>query len=279
MESANEKSKFGLEALTVIVVTFNSRHCIQNLVPTLANLPHVVIVDNASDDDTVDVVAHLMPRAEVLVNPNNLGFGAANNIALRNVTTPYALILNPDCVPGNDFFEAMMVVANVCPDAAIISPDLEQGRPNPHALKADEICCIDNVSGAAMLFNMAVMREVGFFDERFFLYYEDTDLCRRTYSARKAIVFVPTIKLTHLARGSVRGKSLLKSEYLRGYHHAQSKLIYEEKHSDKRRVIGLRLQTLVLAVANLLIRALFPQPRYLARLWGRIHGLISYKRQ
>ncbi len=263
--------------LTVIVVTYNSAHCIPELARTLAKLPHVVFVDNASEDNTVEIAQRLVPEAAVAANSHNLGFGAANNIALRKVKTPYALLLNPDCAPNADFFHSMLAAAEIYTDAAIIAPDLIQSRPNPHALIANGACCADNVSGAAMLLNMRVMQEVGFFDERFFLYYEDEDLCRRAYELRKNIIFLPEVKLVHFARGSVKGPSLLKGEYLRGYHHAQSKLIFDHKHVRSESVSRLRAKVLVLALLTLIPRLLFPQPRYLARLLGRICGLISFK--
>lgn len=276
--------------LTVIVVTYNSAHCIPELARTLGRLPHVVFVDNASDDDTVEVVTNAVPNARVICNTHNLGFGAANNIALREVRTPYALLLNPDCVPEEGFFESLLAAGNSFPDAAIIAPQLT-GRGNIAEVNyywpmthwtskgpaAEGPCCVGFVCGAVMLLNMRVMQEVGFFDEEFFLYYEDTDLCQRAFNLRKNIVVVPDIIIMHLSRGSVRGSSPLKGEYLRGYHHAQSKLIYEKKHLTEGGVSRLRWQVLALAVATMIPRLLFPQPRYLARLIGRIRGLISYK--
>jgi len=278
------------EQLTVIVVTYNSSHCIPELARTLVHLPHVVFVDNASEDDTVAVIASLMPNATVIGNSRNLGFGAANNIALRNVQTQYALLLNPDCVPEEDFFERMLAAGNNFPDASIVAPQLiRRGNipeisyrwPSTHwtskGPSADAPCCVGFVCGAVMLLNMKNMQDVGFFDEDFFLYYEDEDLCQRAFNLHKPIVLVPNVTILHLSRGSVRGPSPLRSEYLRGYHHAQSKLIYENKHVGEGSASRVRWQVLALAVVNMIPRLLFPQPRYLARLIGRIRGLIDYK--
>ena len=124
-----------------------------------------------------------------------------------------------------------------------------------------------------MLLNMAAMREVGFFDETFFLYYEDEDLCQRVFLARRNIVLMPQVSITHLSRGSVKGRSPLRSEYLRGYHHAQSKLVFERKYFGGPAARALRRKTLALALLTLLPRLLLPQPRYLARLVGRLAGL------
>jgi GT2 family glycosyltransferase len=280
----------GVDEMTIIVVTYNSAHCIPELSRTLVSMPHVVIVDNASDDDTVMAVARMIPNARLIRNSSNLGFGAANNVALREVKTPYALLLNPDCVPETGFFEKMIEKAAMFPDAAIIAPQLirrgnvpeisyrwpsvlwESRGPAPEGP-----CCVGFVCGAVMLFNMHAMKEVGFFDEAFFLYYEDEDLCQRAFNLKKNIVVVPDVFILHLSRGSVRGNFPLRGEYLRGYHHAQSKLIYEKKHVRAGGGMRLRRLTLLLAFATMIPRLLIPQPRYLARLLGRIRGLIAYK--
>ncbi|TCS38391.1 GT2 family glycosyltransferase [Paucimonas lemoignei] len=280
-----------LADLTVIVVTYNSAHCIPALAETLSQLPHVTIVDNASNDDTADTAARAMPNALVLRNERNLGFGAANNQALHRVTTSHALLLNPDCLPLMELLQGLLAAAGEFPDAAIIAPhlirrggEIELSYRWPGKLwrsrgpGADGPCCVGFVCGAAMLFNMAVMREIGFFDEGFFLYYEDEDLCQRVFDSGKAIVVVPHVSVTHLSRSSVRGKSPLRAEFYRGYHHAQSKLIFTGKHVGPRQATALGRKTLLLALAALVPRLLVPSPRYVARLLGRIRGLLEFKK-
>ncbi len=125
-----------------------------------------------------------------------------------------------------------------------------------------------------MLLNMDLMRgSVGFFDEDFFLYYEDDDLCERVFARQLPMVLLPTIELPHLSRNSVRGSQAWRFEYLRGYHHAQSKILFERKHRGQGSGKRLWRKTLILAILTLLPRLVMPQPRYLARLVGRISGL------
>lgn len=283
-------SQLRINDITVIVVTYNSAHCIAALAPALGTLPHVVIVDNASDDDTVSTVARELPHASVLRNVHNLGFGAANNVALRQAKTSHALLLNPDCVPGPDFMDKLVDVARQFPDAAVIAPHLIKRNgdievsyrwPATHwesqGPAATGPCCVGFVCGAAMLLNLQLMREVGFFDETFFLYYEDEDLCQRVFLQHKQIILAPQLELIHLSRGSVRGAHPLRGEFIRGYHHVQSKLLFASKHEGSRHSAQLRRRTMLLAIATLLPRLLVPLPRYLARLTGRICGLYAFK--
>lgn len=278
------------ETVTLVTVTYNSAHCLEAIAPIFNQFKHTILVDNASNDLTADLATTLMPQVKLIRNKQNRGFGAANNTALRQVQTQYALLLNPDCLPSKEAAISLVLSAGDFPEAAIIAPHLirrdgstEVSYRWPHTKwlsrgpAADGPCCVGFVCGAAMLLNMEVMREIGFFDETFFLYYEDEDLCQRVFNAKREIILVPDVAITHLSRGSVKGRNPLKSEFIRGYHHAQSKLIFEHKHVSASSTAALRWKTLGLAVLTLLPRLLAPQPKYLARLLGRIVGLAVFK--
>ena len=272
--------------VTVVVVTYNSAHCLPGLSGGLQTMRNIIVVDNASDDDLQTQLTLTLPQASLLRNARNLGFGAANNRALAQVQTPYALLLNPDCLPTKEFLDGLLQAAADFPDAAILAPHLIRRNGTPEVSyrwpsthwvskgpKADGPCCVGFVCGAVMLLNMDVMKRIGFFDETFFLYYEDEDLCQRVFLAGQQIVLVPELEITHLSRGSVKGPNPLKSEFIRGYHHAQSKLVFERKYFGAALAARLRWKTLLLALLTLALRLLLPQPRYQARLVGRIAGL------
>lgn len=280
--------KICLDDLTVISVMYNSSHCLPALSASLQNIKHLIFVDNASNDNLAQQLSIALPHAKLLINSKNMGFGAANNRALKEVRSKYALLLNPDCLPTAEFFNGLMQAAESFADAAIIAPHLirKNGKPEisyrwpathwkSFGHGAEGPCCVGFVCGAVMLLNMEIMRNISFFDETFFLYYEDEDLCQRVFEHSQQIVLIPEIMITHLSRSSVRGSNPLKSEFIRGFHHAQSKLIFEHKHFGMGNAVFLRWKTLTLAVATLIPRLLFPQPRYIARLIGRILGLYQ----
>jgi GT2 family glycosyltransferase len=283
--TATQFQENSLDSLTVIIVTYNSAHCMEALAPALRGLVHLIFVDNASNDDTIEKITKFLPNARLLSNDKNLGFGAANNRALQQITTPFALVLNPDTLPDSDFFEKMIQAAEQFPEAAMIAPQLI-GRNGADEINyrwpdsewvskgsgAEGPCCVGFLCGAAILMNMKNMQRIGFFDEDFFLYYEDEDLSQRAFNTKLSMVVVPQIKLKHLSRGSVKGPAPLRSEFLRGYHHAQSKILFEKKHG--KHANWLRWKTLGLALLSLPLRLLVPQPKYIARLLGRTVGLI-----
>jgi N-acetylglucosaminyl-diphospho-decaprenol L-rhamnosyltransferase len=292
-ESITEKKMSGkqldvrLQDMTVIIVTFNSRHCIADLAPALAQFPNIVFSDNASQDGSAAQARLSVPHAKVLEHPSNLGFGAANNRALAQVQTPFALLLNPDCELNARAAAQLLEVAMQYPEAAIIAPQLlrkdrsvdvnyrwpsNQWKPRCQE-PAQAPCCVGFVTGAVMLFRRDQFQETGYFDEDFFLYYEDDDLCLRLFNAKKSIIVAPHVQWLHASRGSVRGKHPIRAEYWRGYHHAQSKIIFARKHRSMDAAGRLKWQTLVLALLGLPFRLMLPAPKLVARLWGRVVGV------
>lgn len=279
-----------LDQVTVVLVTYHSAHCLDALDALLAHCPHVVISDNGSSDGTPAQARARWPRATVLEHGRNLGFGTANNRALAQVRTPFAFLLNPDCEVTPDGLRALVRAAQDMPEAAIVAPQL-QGAPGqadvnyrwPNVLwksagpGADAPACVGFVVGAAMLFRLERFDGVGLFDERFFLYYEDDDLCLRLFQARRPIVVWPAVAAVHRARGSVKGSKPWRSEYLRGYHHAQSKLIYTAKHRSLAQARRQRWRVLAGTTLALPLRAIAWSPRLLARMAGRWMGLLRWR--
>ena len=274
-----------LDHVTVIVVTYNSRHCIAELAASLVEFPHVIFSDNASHDGTPQTIATALPHAQLLVHDTNLGFGAANNRALAQVQTPFAMLLNPDCEITSEALLGLLAYMQCDPLAALVAPqilrsdgslELSYRWPSvawaAHGHAAEAACCVGFVTGAAMLLRMALCRETGFFDEDFFLYYEDEDLCLRLFKAKRAIVLVPHVRLMHASRGSVRGNHPLRAEYIRGYHHAQSKILFAYKHRSAKQAQRLMWRTWAAACVGLPFRLMLPVPRLVARWYGRIAG-------
>lgn len=283
-------SQDALDAVTVIVVTRESAHCLPGLGPLLSRCPNVMVSDNGSSDGTAALSRRLWPHAIVLEHGRNLGFGAANNRALARVQTPFAFLLNPDCVIECAALERLLAMAEDLPQAAVLAPQLvsASGRLEvnyrwpqnlwaPAGPAATGPTCVGFVCGAAMLLRMAAFRDIGFFDEQFFLYYEDDDLCLRLFLARKNIVVVPSVQAVHHSRGSVRGAHPWRHEFGRGFHHAQSKLLFAQKYRSLDEAVRLRRWLLLTTTLGLPLRAIVFSPKLLARMVGRWQGLLIWR--
>lgn len=274
-----------LDQVTVVLVTHHSAHCVPDMAQALAEFPHVVVVDNASDDDTPRLVQAQLPHARVLALPRNVGFGSANNQGLAQVHTPYALLLNPDCHIKADAVRQLVATAQAWPQAVIVAPQLwdSEGQPQlnygwPRWLGASSgegatgVVAVGYACAAAWLLRVDTT-PAWRFDEDFFLYYEDEDLCARLFKARQLVLIDPQARAMHANRGSVRGRSVWLSEWRRGFHHSQSKILFWQRHMGADLARRVRRKALWTGGLEVLLRVFTLHPRLLARSLGRWVGM------
>jgi N-acetylglucosaminyl-diphospho-decaprenol L-rhamnosyltransferase len=271
-----------LSQITVIVVTFNSKHCIQELSSVLKNIPHLIIVDNASDDQTLALVESDIPQAIRVANLKNLGFGAANNQALKLVKTPYAFLLNPDCSISIEILESLYHWAEIYSDAAIIAPQLLKSNGekdvsyrwprsywNSKGLAAEGPCCVGFTSGAALFLNLKNSKNL-YFDESFFLYFEDDDICQRVFEEKSQIIVIPEIQLIHQLGGSVRYNKPLIAHYYEGFYMAQSNIIYVAKYQGLISARILRLKFFISSLFKISVSLFTLRIKKMMRYIGRL---------
>lgn len=184
-------------------------------------LLRVMIVDNHSGDDSLDVFARELPDAEVVCMPANLGFAKAANAGLERVNEPFAFVLNSDIRFLNNVTETLARALESDPKAVLASPKLfrpdhtvqASGIPEPsiawelinrsvprYLMKLDpeRVSVVPSVVGACMAVHMERARQVGFMDERFFFYFEETDWCRRISDGGWHVLFVPAAHVMHM---------------------------------------------------------------------------------
>ncbi|MEK9753102.1 MAG: glycosyltransferase family 2 protein [Rhodospirillaceae bacterium] len=229
--------------LTVVVVTYNSAHaifsCLQSLPPAVPK----IVVDNASTDDTRRLV-ETFPAVTVVANATNVGFGRANNQGFQAVTTPYALMLNPDTEVSGQAIERLLETARKYPDAAIAAPrlvrangEVEMRVMGPHEHHHAEApfapagpFCTWFVTGAAWLCRMDALNKVGGFDENIFLYNEDVDLCLRLARAGYSLVVDPDAVIGHKGGGSVAPSD--ETQLRKDWHQTWSHFYLASKYGD-----------------------------------------------
>jgi N-acetylglucosaminyl-diphospho-decaprenol L-rhamnosyltransferase len=170
--------------VSLIVVTYNSAPLLPDFFAALATTKYapyeVLVVDNASQDGTPQVLANNYPAARLLANCENLGFGRACNQGARAARGELLVFLNPDVFVTPNWLASLARRSAEHPDAAIICPTtLYPGQPAPAASAPVEESAA--VPGCAMLMRRAAWQELGGFDERMFLYWEDTELCWRAW--------------------------------------------------------------------------------------------------
>jgi N-acetylglucosaminyl-diphospho-decaprenol L-rhamnosyltransferase len=203
-----------MQKLTVIFVTFNSYAVISNCLAQLVDDPSlkIIVVDNNSNDGTPSLIKADFPSVEVIAQKQNLGYGRAANVVLRNSDTPHALLLNPDLTTTPaDIRKLWDYAENDASNTAIWGPATLSkdftGEPPEQ---------VEWISGSAMLFDVAKIKQVGLFDENIFLFSEETDLCERTIRSGYTIKFCRSIFFNHLVGQGTASSP--KIEYLKWWH-------------------------------------------------------------
>lgn len=292
MNSSTVNINQPLARVTVVLVTFQSSHCARPLGEVLKPFPHVIVVDNASTDASIAAFQAHIPQACMIANSSNLGFGAANNKGFAKASTEFVLLLNPDCIIDTQAVHALIASADQYPQASAIGPQLldRNGHPDKsysmgakawggQGPLAESFLSVKFISGACMLIRRSAIEKVKGFDESFFLYYEDSDLCIRLCETAGEIIINPNAKATHISRGSSAGNSRLKAEYIRGYHHIQSKFLFERKHLSKTVTTWRRARYALVAALECVVRLLLLDTSRAARVLGRVFGSLSYSRE
>jgi GT2 family glycosyltransferase len=229
-------------ALAIVIVTCNSRdeigNCLHSVVmPAAPCPPEVVVVDNASTDGTPDFVRREFPSVRIIAGRENVGFARANNRGAAETSAGLLLLLNPDTVVPPGALQTLVRALDGQPDAAIAGPrlvdangqaelsfgppitpwgELQQKvllslynrrvRPAVHYVERRTRSAGERawVSGACLLIRRGDWDAVGGFDERFFMYTEDVDLCAAVRARGRRVWFAPEAEVRHLRGRSAR---------------------------------------------------------------------------
>ena len=248
--------------LSIIIVNWNTkelvRRCIQSVILHTRDLVYeIIVVDNHSDDGSVSLIHNSFPSVILIQNEDNLGFAKANNIGIRKSRGRYLLLLNSDTYIKHNIFSEIIHYMDVHPEAGILSPKIVTPDLVPYPMR---ICSLTPflsflkifnlyflckeyvpdegsqpiearvVGGSCMLLRKKVIDSVGYLEERFFLYNEEDDFCRRAIRKGWKIVFNPQSYIIHLHGMSTRKKDIYERVQVEGY---KSDLIFFVKYYSR----------------------------------------------
>lgn len=250
--------------LAAVIVNYNAgpelRDALQSIANDMAGRSwEAVVVDNASSDGSSELVAAFAPHARVVRNTANVGFGRAINQGAAASSAAFILVMNPDCQLESGALATMRAELDARQQCAIVGPRVldpdgsEQGSargdpdmltglfgrtgPLRHLLPSSavsrrnvlsggrESATVDWVSGACMLVRRSAFDDVGGFDARYFLYWEDADLCRRLRARGHEIRYVPAATAVHHVGHSSK---TARAASIKAFH--QSAYLYYSTH-------------------------------------------------
>ncbi len=257
--------------LSIIIVNYNVKYfleqCLHSVLHALTPLQaEVFVVDNASDDNSIEYLRPMFPMVNFIPSEKNLGFGKANNLALQQCKGDYILFLNPDTLVAEDCFEKCLAFMTAHPSAGALGirmidgsgkflPESKRAFPSASTafyklvglsaifsrsrffnkyslgyLDEHQNHIVDVLAGAFMLVKKEVLQKVGAFDEAFFMYGEDIDLSYRIQKAGYENWYFADSSIIHFKGESTKKGSL---NYVRMFYNAMS--VFVQKHYHGRR--------------------------------------------
>jgi len=264
--------------LSIIIVNYNVKDFLENALISIKKAiadikAEIFVVDNASEDGSVEMVRQKFPDVKLIVNDKNLGFARANNQALKLAKGKYILLINPDTIVQEDTFKVLISFLESHPECGmvgckILNPDgtlqlaCRRSFPTPWVaftkmaglsalfpkskifarynltyLDPDEITEVDAVSGSFMMIRREVYEQVGGLDEDFFMYGEDIDWCYKIKKAGWKIYYVPLTQIIHFKGESTKRSNI---DEIRVFYDAMR--IFVKKHYKEFALLGLILK-------------------------------------
>jgi GT2 family glycosyltransferase/glycosyltransferase involved in cell wall biosynthesis len=264
-------------ALDVVIVSYRARQLLRDCLQSLRENPprfpmRVTVVDNASGDGTVDMVSDEFPEVELIISEENRGFGAANNVVIRQSTARYVLALNPDTRVTPGALDRLIELMDSRPDVGICGCRLvlEDGSfdhaakrsfPSPLSalghftglaklVRAEGILAqyhapsveagrVDAVNGAFMLMRRTALEAVGGFDESYWMYMEDLDLCYRFAQAGWITWYEPSVTVVHVKAGTTGRYRHPRLNY--AFHYGMYRFYRMHYAAQRRRILNVSI--------------------------------------
>ena len=270
--------------ITAIIVTFRSEKVIFDCLKSIKNIKKIIVVDNSFDKKLKKKVLLKFPRVNFILSPKNLGYGAGNNVALKKVKTKYAIILNPDTILFRECVDNLLILAkNLKNKFSIIAPSINgniknygffmNGKVKKQMVKKTAYFNVDYVKGFAMFLNIPKIKSIGYFDENFFMYLEEVDLCKRLKEINEKIIVSLDAKSKHL--GAKSSNIGFEFEINRNWHWMWSKMYFASKYNGffKSRIVAV--PELIKLIIKTLFHLVFFNRSKLMIVNARMCGLLA----
>lgn len=291
--------------LSVIIVHYDAleslRGCLGSVLRDARGRSwEVIVVDNASATRPAEVLAHEFPGVAWVQNEKNFGFARACQEALKQAKAPYLLLLNPDTVVKGDALQEMLGFLKTRADVAAVGPRILNPNGSPQKLSfhfpgllrylgetlflerlfpfdqdpafAREV---DWVTGAALMVSRTALGQEVLFDDRFFMYFEDVDLCRRLREKGFRIFYLPRAEVVHWEgeRSWFYSERYFSARKIEEYH--RSLLVYLDRHERRVKVLFFRPLIAFRSLLRLLLWSVilvFSSPGFRVRCAERVRG-------
>ena len=222
--------------VTVVMVSFHSIKLIVNPINCIDKEINIIVVENSNSKECKDFLEKKFPNVKVILSEKNLGNGGGINLGLKQVKTKYAFYLDIDTEIKEDTIKNLLTASTEIDNFTILAPLVENYKYKKvdyfesSIMENKEHKLMSFVPGCAIFFNMEKILQIGFFDENFFLFFEENDIYMRCLKNNHKIYLIQAAKMIHTGEMSVDRKYDLDIELIRNWHYMWSKFYFYKKH-------------------------------------------------
>ena len=280
-----------LQNLTVVIVTYKtSINMLTSCLKAINKEVKTVIVENSKQFEEEEYIKKNFSNVKIFCTGSNLGMGAGNNFGITKVKTRYVLTLNPDIICDENFFENVKHYLNNNINFSLIGTQYKDGVDIPPAfffdnkkfeknLNFDEhhLQKVDWVVGCSILFDLSKFDSKKLFDENFFLFYEETDLCLQLKKKGQNVFSSKKLLVDHLgAKGSLEGlENETKNIKIRNWHLMWSTFYYNKKNYGFIFALIKSIGPLIRSLVKLIFYGLILRKKDFLKYLFRSYGLLS----
>jgi len=281
--------------LTMVIVTFKSEKVIDKCVNSIGRNVPIIVVENSNNQKFKHDLESKYKNLKCILSGSNLGMGAGNNIGIKAATTDYVFILNPDATLEPNTLDELYLTLEKKLDFSILSPicsdknfpnyGISNNKRKVYLENFEQIkekglsFVVDYVDGFSMLLNKGKFKNDNYFDENFFMYLENNDLCKRVINEDGNIFIIQSTKINHEGGKAVDQKFYKELELSRNWHWVWSKYYFNKKNFGFSKALKECLPTFISSILKILFYTLvnnsFKKKIYFNRASGFYNALIG----
>jgi GT2 family glycosyltransferase len=222
--------------LTIVFLSFHSEHHIRRHILEIDKKFPIIIVDNARNFEFKKEIEKKYSNVKIIIAKENLGWAAGMNLGIKESTTDYVMINSPDINISNHSIDKLYDEAKKIKNFALFAPTyLDETIHRNFYKKPDATDSLNNILEVewidnSFIINKKEIENIGYFDENFFMYFENFDFCKRIFDNKKKMLVSKNIKFTHEGNSSVNKSFLLEVNLSRNWHYGWSKFFFFKKH-------------------------------------------------
>ncbi len=280
--------------LTFVIVTYESDKIIDDCLSSIPNNYPIIIIENSGKKNFQEKIEKRYPNVKCEIMEKNEGYCFGNNLGIKLSKTRLVFILNPDVRLQNGTLEELDRVLNEIKNFTILAPtlannELKEGfglTKNYGSYKktlntTSDFFEVDYIQGCALLLDKTELKNIGFFDENIFMYFDDIDLCKRIKNLGKKIYVSRKAKIRHLGAKAVNDRFFNEVEFSRNWHLMWSTFYFNKKHHGYFFALKKTYKKLITSIIKYLFFTLTFNPIkkkiYLMRFSGLYNSIIGKK--